>query len=584
MGKVGRIALTFVVVLGAAALIAWAASYVSPLTPRASEEWSRGRVIGTSSVNRPVALCPAPPGGVYLVWSNADDRLELARIDPSGRVVFDQVLAVSEKGRDPQLRVDGAGRLHLLWREEGDGSIRYVLLDPEGGVLQGPQTLSETMDGRPSAPRLIQDAVGDFHALWVDADGVQWALIEPDGGVMARQTLFAVDATTIAAQMDRDGYLHLAWQRASGANKQSIEYAVFVPETGDLAGPERLAEVFLRMGQRVDGPTLGLDLDTAYVLWVVEDLREISSEAQYAYFLIGLPQERRVETIQLERGRDPTGVAPLEGQRSPLLVALSEVARSESGRMEPQIALLALVRDQMPDFRIVGPSEARSIDVLSLLALGPGGGVAWAADPGWSPILGAETEHIVTASDRPSLRPTIAADAYFDLHLAWLEPGGFGRYRVVYASTASGVKQAYNAITPWDLADQFFSLLMRLSLVALAIGPMTILWALLPLTALAFYYLVSSEEDLRARGPRLMLGGVLLLEVVLTFIFPPHGQPMGPAFRWGVPAGAAVVAGAVTVLFVRRREGNALFLAFFVFTAIDMLLQLLLYFAVFGLN
>jgi hypothetical protein len=77
---------------------------------------------------------------------------------------------------------------------------------------------------------------------------------------------------------------------------------------------------------------------------------------------------------------------------------------------------------------------------------------------------------------------------------------------------------------------------------------------------------------------------VLLLEVVLTFIFPPHGQPMGPAFRWGVPAGAAVVAGAVTVLFVRRREGNALFLAFFVFTAIDMLLQLLLYFAVFGLN
>ncbi len=584
MGRFRRIALTVVAVLGAIALISWATSYVSPLTPRASEEWSRGRVIGTSSVNRPVALHPAPSGGVYLVWSNADDRLELAQIAPDGRVVLDRVLSVAETGRDPQLQVDAAGRLHLLWREEDARAIRYVRLDPEGNALGPSQTLSEAMGDRPSAPRLIQDADGTFHALWADTEGVQWALIDPEGNLETRRTLFSVGAETVAAQMDQEGYIHIAWLRALGVNKQVIEYAIFFPETGDLAGPEGLAEEFLRMGQRVDGPALGLDQDTVYVLWVLEDLREITSEARYAYFLIGLPQERKVETIQLERGGNPTGLAPLDGQRSPLLVALSETARSESGRMEPQIALLALVRDQTPDFQIVGPSEARSIDLPTFLALGPGGRVAWAAEPGWSPVFDAEAEHIVTASDRPSLRPSIAADAYFDLHLVWLEPGGFGRYRVVYASTAEGVKQAYNALTPWDVVDQAFSLLMRLSLVALAVGPMSILWVLLPLTALAFYYLVSGEEDLRAWGPRLMLGGALLLEVVLTFTFPPHGQPIGPAFRWGVPAGAAVVAAVTTALLARRREGNVLFFAFFVFTAIDVLLQLLLYFAVFGLD
>ena len=584
MRKAWRIVLTLVAVLGVAALIAWAASYVSPLTPRASEEWSRGRVIGTSSVNRPVAIRPAPSGGVYLIWSNTDDRLELARVDSNGQVVLDRTLSIAEKGRDPQLQVDGEGRLHLLWREESDGSIRYVLLDADGDVASPGRVLSRAMRGRTAPPRLIQDAEGNLHALWADGDGVQWALIGPDGEVKDRRTLFAVDAESATAQMDRDGYLHIAWQRSSGANKQAIEYGVFHPGTGTIAGPERLAEVFLRLGQRVDGPALGLDMDTAYVIWVKEDLREISSEARYAYFLIGLPQEQKEKALHLERGRDPTGVAPLDGQRSPLLVALSETARSESGRLEPQIALLVLVRDQTPDFQIVGPGEARSLDGPSLLALGPGGGVAWAAGPGWVPTLGTEAEHIVTASNRPSLRPTLAADERFDLHLVWLEPGGFGRYRVVYASTASGVKQAYNALTPWDLADQFFSMVMRLSLVALAVGPMMILWALLPLTVLTFYYLISGEEDLRAWGPRLVLGGAILLEVALTFIFPPHGRAIGAAFRWGVPAGAAVVAGAATALSVRRRESNVFFLAFFLFTAIDALLQLILYFAVFGLG
>lgn len=583
MRRAWRIALIAVAALAGVALVAWAAAYVSPLTPRASDEWSRGRVIGSSSVSRPVAVCPAPTGGVYLVWSNADDRLELARVGPDGRILLDQVLSVSEKGRDPQLQMDAAERLHLLWREEGAGEIRYALLDQEGLPLRNPGTLSEAVGDQPIAPRLIQDAEGRFHALWADGEGVHWALIDPEGDLQTQQTLAPLEVRSIAAQMDKDGRLHIAWQRTARANTQAIDYAVFDPETGELAGPQELTEVFLRTGQRVDGPALGLDLDTAYVLWVVEDLREISSEAQYAYFLIGLPHQREVQTMRLERGRDPTGIAPLDGQRSPLLVALSEVARSEGGRMEPQIAVLALVRDQMPEFRIVGPSEARLPGVFDLVALGPGVPAAWAAGPRWVPVFGTETEHIVTASDRPSLRPTLAADPHFDLHLAWLEPGGFGRYRVVYASTASAVKQAYNALTPWDVADEFFGMVMRLSFVALAIGPMMILWALFPLTALAFYYLVSDQEDLRMWGPRLMLSGVLLLEVVLTFIFPPHGRPLSPAFRWGVPAGAAVLAGAATALFVRRREGNVLFHAFFLFTAVDALLQLITYFAFFDL-
>ena len=105
------------------------------MTPRASEEWSRGQVIGYTPVKQPVALQPAPDGGVFLVWPNLDGRLELARVGVDGKVVFDRVLPVeTKKARDPQFEVGLEGRLHLLWREQGGprASVRYALLEADG--------------------------------------------------------------------------------------------------------------------------------------------------------------------------------------------------------------------------------------------------------------------------------------------------------------------------------------------------------------------------------------------------------------------------------------------------------------------
>ena len=571
-------------VLALIVLAAWATSYVSPLTPAASEEWSRGRVIGHSPVNRPAALSPASEGGVYLVWSGMDDRLVLARIGPDGTVLMDRPLSVSQRGRDPQIQVMGADRLHLLWREEEPSrtTIRYALLDGEGSPVREPLVLSDAVGNRMIGPRLLRGPEDTLYALWVDEEGIQWAAIGWDGGPVAQQVVLPVEAESLAAQVDEGGLVHLAWQQQASTSAQGIYYAVFDPERGTVAGPEEMTRVYLRAGQLVEGPALGLDLDTAYVLWVVQDLKEVSSEAHYAYFLIGLPQERDVKTIALQRGRDPSGIAPLEGQRSPLLVALSEIVRSEDGRTEPQIAVMALVRDQTPEFRLVGPGQAGGGTLPFPFAFDPGLAVARAAGIGWTLVRGADAEHVVTASNRPSLHPTMAADAFFDLHLVWLETGGFGRYRVVYASTAEGVKQAYNRLTPWDLADRFFSGLMQLSYVALAMMPMMILWALLPLTVLVFYHLLTGEENLETWGARIALGLVLVMEVGLTLLFPPRARLFLPALRWGIPLASAAIAAALTYWILRRRRSSVLFLAFFLFTFTDGLLQLVVYFVFLG--
>jgi len=137
-----------VVVLRAVA----SSSEAETMTPRASGEWSRGRVIGYTPVKQPADLQPAPGGGAFLVWPNLDGRLELAHIGADGEVLLDRVLPVEmRRARDPQLEVGPEGRLHLLWREQ-EGPHAWNPRAPAPGALRSPA--DERDPGRtPAGPR-----------------------------------------------------------------------------------------------------------------------------------------------------------------------------------------------------------------------------------------------------------------------------------------------------------------------------------------------------------------------------------------------------------------------------------------------
>ena len=157
----------------------WASSPgAEPMTPRASEAWSRGQIVGQTLVKRPPSLRPAPGGGIYLVWPNLDGRLELARVGGDGEILLDRVLPVgTRKARDPQLTVGRDGRLHLLWREHGGSrvGVQYALLEPDGTPVGQPQILSDPDDWVLGVPRLIQGAEGRLNALWADDAGIDTA-------------------------------------------------------------------------------------------------------------------------------------------------------------------------------------------------------------------------------------------------------------------------------------------------------------------------------------------------------------------------------------------------------------------------
>lgn len=562
-------------------LLAWAYSYTSPMTPRASREWSRGRVIGRTPVSRPVAIQPAPDGGMLLIWPNLEERLEMAHIGQDGEVIERTILPVGEEAiGDPQLRVAADGRLHLLWREKTESSavIRYALLGTDGRTVERTLLLSDPSRWAEQAPRLALDPQGRLHALWTDRTGIYWAMLSQEGELLRGPTLLIPDGRSPAVQADQAGRLHLAWQRWVDRSTRPIYYAVLDPETGLLSEPEEITRAFLRSGTRLEGPAIGLDPEMGYVLWSALDIREVSSRGRYAFFPLDLPRQKRTLDLPLVEGRDPSGITVLDGQWRPLLIALSETVGTAWGE-EVQIAVAAVAGPQIPAYEIWG-----------LAGTAPGGRPALlrstreAANPQTPALQEWPAEHIVTASNLPSVKPALTADDSRYLHLAWLEPGGFGQYRVVYASTAPEVKRTYNALTLWDIVDPFFRGVFRLSLTLLALVPMLIQWAVLPMAVLVAYHLATGEEWLETARSRIVLGATLGLEVGLTFLLPPRLDIPWPFLRWIGPAATAAVAGLVTIRFLRGQKDKSFFVAFFLFSGIHTLLQLALYFLPWGLG
>lgn len=564
-------------------LLAWGYRYTSPMTARASDDWSKGYTVGRTDIGRPVAMRPLPQGGVVMVWPTISGRMQLVTIGTDGEVLLDQPIPFDTfMARDPQVRLGREGRLHLVWRERGEpnATIRYALLEADGTPIVSPRVLSDPSHWVADPPRLVLDVEGNVHAVWSDEVGIHWARLDGDGNPLEEPRLLAPEGRYPSIQLDREGRLHLVWQQKLGGNNRGLFYQTLDTATGASGEVVEMARLFRRTGQWIEGPVLGLDPETGYVMWILQDQREFTSEAHYIYFPLELPRQTRRETLHMARGTDPTGLWVLEGQQSPVLVAASETVGQRRDSLV-QIVLFALVRGETPEYERWGqlPTPGGRSALLSHVS---------SDSPGRVPSFRVEedtlpqerrVEHVVTASPLASLKPTLVVDEQSNFHLTWLESDGFGQYRVIYASTAPAVMENYNAFTLWDFTNPLFSGIFRLSLATLVVGPFVVLWVLVPMGLLSVYHLFSGAERLRTRTTRIVLLLVLFLEVALTMLLPPFNidVPFWPLLRWLSPLATAGVATVVTWRFMRRSWESPLFELFFVFTAVHVSLQMAMY-------
>lgn len=533
------------VIVGLALLILIAlavrSSIQSPMTPQASEAWSRGRIIGQMPVKRAVTLQPAPDGGMFLVWPNLDGQLELVHLGVDGEVLLDSVIPLSaKKARDPQLQVGADGRLRLLWREqEGQqAGIHYALLQADGTPVGQSRIISEPGSNISDAPRLVQGEDGRLHALWADDAGIYWAMLDDAGETVAGPTFLIPDASFPMVRRDAEGRLHLAWLYQVRVGAISIYYAALDPEQGKLNTPEEIAEIVVSGPMQLEGVGLGLSQDAGYVFWSDYNARYYRYTFQYACFPLDAPQQRRIVSWELRMGAGPLTIAPLDGQQSPLPVALSEETWSKGQEVELQVALITvgMERDNAP-------------------------------------------EQFVSATSQASVTPILVADDRSNLHMAWVETAGFGEFRVVYASNAPEVMENYNTLTLPDIVDAALDGLFRLSTVAVSLFASLGMWASIPLIGLVAYHFVTSEETLETRRARAAVTVALVVEMASSFMLPPRiGVDIAwPALRWILPAVSAAVTAAVTASVVRRRREIHLFGAFFLFTIMYSALQTVLF-------
>jgi hypothetical protein len=186
-----------------------------------------------------------------------------------------------------------------------------------------------------------------------------------------------------------------------------------------------------------------------------------------------------------------------------------------------------------------------------------------------------------------SLRPSLVADPASNLHLAWFDAAGFGRYGVYYASTSPLVKASLDRTSPQDVLLKAADLALGM-LSGVALLPFVVLWLFLPLLWLVLFYVFVGEDELELGRVKAALGmaialymGVKLLLLPSSLLYAPFLDPVPPqlssALVSGVPLLILALALAAIYAYTRRAERATLFPAFLIFAVIDTLLSLAIY-------
>jgi hypothetical protein len=551
--------------------------YVPLMTPQASETWSRGRLVGMTPVNLRVDIQPAPEGGVFLAWADSDNRLHLAHLGAQGEVISDRKLALEAAApHEPLLLLGANGEIHLFWREvEGSRSqLTYAQLDDTAAVQVAPFSISPAGDEALSVS-VTFNRQGAVEVLWAGRLGIYRAVITAAGELAQEPTLLIEGGEQLATQVDRRGNIHLAWVQREESIRQVIYYAVLDPSRAGRAGlsePEEMARPFLRVGQSVQSLAIALDDESGYIVWSVQDLRYVASTAQYAAFPVEIPRQKRVRDFELETGSNPSNFWALRGQHETALVALTETVVGAEG---PQLQIgVAVLHGEQPGGDQVQALRGGSSHSARLLIPRPAAPVRSVdGQVNWP-----EAQYVVTASNMASLKPTLVLDSESNFHATWLETGGFGVYRIAYASTSEVVRQAYNRPTLWDMTDRALAVAMKFFLAVGLTPVLAIYWMLLPLMWLFVYLFLSGQEHIKGLGTWVAFGVAVVLEVASTyFIYHPHRSVLSPLMQSVLPLVTAACGVGLALLYLWRRDQKSLFGAFFVFAIVHGVLQVLVF-------
>jgi len=597
-------------------LILGGCDVTSDRSDKPSPDWSRGLRIGVASVNQPVALQVDGEGHAHLVWYTKTEevsKLHYAQLDDQAKVVVERDLDISLPDPDrPQLLLDRRGNMHLAWlaREDGVKSLFHFLLGYDGEAL--PETTNYTRLSPPSIPptsgrdkggevegyQMCLGQEGRIEVFWSAKEGIVHLRLDERGDVISSPTLIVPQGTDPSAQVDRSGTIHLAWLQEPASQVKELYYGLY--ESGKPVKGIKLTQFGKGVNVVLRGPVLGLDTEYVYIFWSLEHragLRAGTARLYYVSFPLGQPSLR-----------------PRSGQAhlAPALIRIPNrepVYVSSQGEYKTRWLAHSLEKwdsDFLAMPSVVGGQQQRTLNELAVVfnvrvTFGLKAALEEPREvpvgPGFKPkiqlamAIFSEGEmkgyQLAARTGSVSLWPNLVVDPASNLHLAWIDTAGFGRYDVYYASTSPEAKAWLDRTSPQDVllkaAELGFGVLSGVALL-----PLAGFWVLPPLIWVGLFYLLVGEEELELRRVKVALGIAIALYMGAKLVLPPGFlfyvpflDQVPPQFSWALVFGVPllILALALSVMYARTRrtEGATLFPAFLVFALTDALLSLAIY-------
>ncbi|MBE9472722.1 MAG: hypothetical protein IMY75_11515, partial [Chloroflexi bacterium] len=176
----------------------------------------------------------------------------------------------------------------------------------------------------------------------------------------------------------------------------------------------------------------------------------------------------------------------------------------------------------------------------------------------------------------------------------WIDTAGFNRYQVIYASTSPQAKETLNRITAYVVVDKVLSTVMNV-FSAFFFVPIVLSWVIIPIACLVIFALTTSASEISAPHGRRALGLAMLLQLgVKLFFFSdllsrfPFGSlifsSLDPSLglllgRWIFPLLLAALSAGVAWIYLKRGRSQSIFVAYFIYAAVDSFLTLVVYVA-----
>lgn len=549
-------------------------------TRKVLPEWSRGQQLGVAALNRPIHIV-AEDDFAHLAWVAAEvNAPHYVRLSRSGEVEVSVDLdIVGAHPSDARLLLNADGSLAVLWTDNPNiPRALFLARFNRDGELLGAPTQVTPEEVRVSDYAATRDLGGNHHIFWaneIPSEGGLWHLqLSASGQVVSTSRLLFQHGEKPTAQMAADGMLHLAWLVEPISRLNHVYYAVFNPSTGQLGPETRVSLYKTATGLISYPPVLGLDDNMVYLFWALEQRGGGLAPGESHSYYVAFPLNRPHEMEPVEIGIPP--FARPEYSAATGSLPYQQLASARAGWPTSLLYMPAILRGQREELGVFLVGEVATQRQASREVV-------------WAIYANGELKgyQLPTTLGR-TLRPTGAVDASGNVHLAWLNSGGFGRYEVYYASTSDAVRANLDRVTIQDRAMDFLTVAWGLAPALGFFPPVFLLWTFVSFIWIVLFYFVKVEGGLDRRLPQVALVIAIVLYLLSKlFLMPgplflaPFQDRLPPHLQFisviGTPIFTLLVAVGAVWFYFRRRQYRSLFAAYIIFVFTDALLSLIIY-------